>query len=248
MGLDFLDIVFRIEKTFDLKLSQGDLATIARDDDVVVGDLYDFLRRKLWLRDFARNDLRLNYALWAGLQGVLCSVTQTRPEQVELKTPLATLFPRSKRRDAWEAMRDACPYRIPKLDYPAVVRFGGFVLAVAMALMEQFQFWQVPGAKWLWPLLGILGIWMLVETYTKVLWVLAPLRRRFPSGIATVKDLCRTVLATNYENICRDVEIPLDDRYVDVWEQLVGILVDALGVDREEVTFHARLVKDLAMA
>ena len=65
--------------------------------------------------------------------------------------------------------------------------------------------------------------------------------------ITTVKDLCRTVLAVNYADFCRSTEIPLDDRCLDIWERLTAILVDTLGVERDDVTFHARLVKDLAM-
>jgi len=63
-----------------------------------------------------------------------------------------------------------------------------------------FQIWQVPGAQWLWPALGLLGVWTLVETYVKMLAILRPWRIRFPSGIATVKDLCRAVLAANWSS------------------------------------------------
>ena len=51
----------------------------------------------------------------------------------------------------------------------------------------------------------------------------------------------------NYADFCRSTEIPLDDRCLDIWERLTAILVDTLGVERDDVTFHARLVKDLAM-
>ncbi len=116
-----------------------------------------------------------------------------------------------------------------------------------MAVFEQFHIWQIPGAKWLWPLLGFLAIWMLVETYAKVLSALAPLRKSFPSGMVTVKDLCRYVLGANYVDFSRDIAIPFDERCLAVWEQLMQILVDTLGVDAEAVTFRARLVRDLGM-
>jgi len=145
-------------------------------------------------------------------------------------------------------MRKAAPYRIGKLDYPRAVRRVGFVLALVMVLIEQFQIWQVPGMGWLWPVVGLFGVWMLVETYTKVMWVFSPLRNRFPSGMTTVKDLCREVVARNHEEICPAGEIPLDDRCLAIWRQLAEILVEALGVEAETVTFDSRLVRDLAMA
>ena len=54
-------------------------------------------------------------------------------------------------------------------------------------------------------------------------------------------------LATNYADICRDVEVPQDDRCLEVWEKLVEILVDTLGVEPEKVTFRSRMVQDLGM-
>jgi acyl carrier protein len=247
VGLDLLDITFRIEKEFGVGLSRDDLDAVARDRDILVGDLYELVLKKLQLRDFARYDIRLNYALWTELQGVIHSVTEVPLDQIELKTPLEKLFPRKVRRATWEALREACPYQIRTLGYSRAVRRAGFLLAVVMALFEQFHIWRIPGVRWLWPLLGLLGIWMLVETYTKVLSIFAPLRNCFPPGMTTVKDLCRAVLATNYADFCRHVEIPLDDRCLVVWERLTAILVDALGVDADEVTFRSRLVKDLAM-
>lgn len=247
MGLDLLDVTFRIEKQFEVDLSQDDLEAIVRDKDIRVGDLYELILRKLHLRDFARNDIRLNYALWTEVRDVIHGVAEAPVEQIELKTPLETLFPRKTRRATWEALREAMPYRVGRLGYPRMVRTAGFLVAVVMALFEQFPIWQVPGAKWLLPLLGFFAVWMLIETYTKVLSALAPLRNSFPPGMITVKDLCRAVLATNYADLSRDVAIPLDERCLVVWEQLTEILVDALGVDAEAVTFRARLVKDFAM-
>lgn len=233
-----------IEEEFEVELSRDDLESILRDRDIVVGDLYELVLQKLQLRDFARHDLRLNYALWTDLRDVLHTVTTVPLEQIELKTRLESLFPRKDRRVSWEALREASPYRIRELDYPPAVRATGFWLAVAMVLVEQFQIWQIPGAQWLWPLLGFLGIWMLVETYAKLLSILAPFRTTFPSRISTVKGLCRAVLAANYEDICHDVEIPFDDRCLDVWERLKAILVETLGIDADEVTFRSKLIRD----
>lgn len=245
MGLDLVDITYRIEKEFGIELPFDELVELARDQDIMVGDLYDLILKKTHLRDFARNDIRLNFALWASVQRLVHSVTDVPLESVELKTPLASLFPRKTRRANWEALREVCPYTIRKLDYQKAVSIAGFWLAVGMVLVEQFQVWRIPGALWLWPVLGILGLWMFVETHAKVLSLAARLRTRFPSGMKTVKDLCRAVLAVNYEEFCRDVEIPFDENCTQTWQKLTKILVDALGVDADEITFRTGLVRDL---
>ena len=111
MGLDLVDIAFCVEKAFGVSLSEDDLDALVSDRDILVGDLYDLILEKLHLRDVARHDFGLNHALWTEMQGVLCRVTQVPPDWIELKTRLATLFPRKTRCKTWEALRKACPFR-----------------------------------------------------------------------------------------------------------------------------------------
>lgn len=247
MGLDLLDIQFRIEEKFDITLSNEDFTGLVRDRDITVGDLYKVVLKKTHLRDVARHDIRLNYQLWRGIQGAIESVTNAPRERIELKTPLATLFPRETRRETWDALRCACPYRIRELDYPRFVRGTGFTLAVGVVLIEHLRICQIAGAVWLWPVLGGLGVWMVGETYLKLMSICAPLRNHLPSGMITVKDLCRAVLATNYEDLCSGIEIPFDERCLAAWEQLREVLSDALGVDAERITYRSRLIRDLGM-
>ena len=245
MGLDLLDIKFRIEKTFRIEVSKEELFDLARDQDIVVGDLYELILQKLHLRDVARRSMRSNEYLWLQVQSALGSAAQMPFEQIELSLPLKILFPRESRRARWAALRETCPYRICELDYPRFVRIGGYLLAAGVVAIEQFQVWQIPGARWFWPLLGVIGVWMVGETYAKVMSICAPLRTRFPSGMATVKDLCRSVLASNYADISSGAEAVSDDRSAAVWEQLVEILATTLGVDPTDVSFRSRLFGDL---
>ncbi len=94
----------------------------------------------------------------------------------------------------------------------------------------------------------MLGCWVFSETYFKILSICAPWRTRLPRGMKTVKDLCRAVLAANYEEICQGTERTLNRQSLTAWEQLVEILADVLAVDRDTVTFRSRLVRDLGMA
>lgn len=248
MGLDFLEIKFRIEKSFRIEVSKEELFGLVRNQDIVVGDLYELVLKKLHLHDSGRQSVRSNEYLWSQMRPALHSATQTPLEQIELSLLLNILFPRETRRARWAALRETCPYRIRELDYPQFVRIGGYLLAAGVVAIEQFQVWQIPGARWFWPLLGAIAVWMVGETYAKVLSICAPLRTRFPSGMATVKDLCRSVLASNYADISSAAEAVSDERSAAVWEQLVEILATTLGVDPTEVTFRSRLFGDLGAA
>lgn len=248
MGLDLLDVKFRIERAFHIHVPQGDLVQLERGGDIVVGDVYELILQKLQLCDLGRYDLRLNRYLWCGIREAIHGVTGSPLEQIELGTDLENLFPRETRRAQWQALRDVSPYRIRELDYSELVRLCGFLIAAGVVAVEHWQIWQIPGLRWFWPLLGVFGLWMVFETYLKLLSILAPLRNCFPKTMKTVKDLCRSVLSSNYAQICNDSQIALDRRCSAAWEQLVTIFVDALGVDPGEVTFRSRLFRDLGAA
>lgn len=253
MGLDLLEIAFDVEKEFGVKMDAEDLDGLVRDRDIVVGDLYALILRKVHIRDTVRTDIPLNFAVWEELREQVSKATGVAKSEILLKTLLEEIFPRETRRVAWEGMRSACPYGIASLDYPRAVRPIGLAVAGAMVLVEQFHIWRIPGAVFVWPIVGILGIWMFSESYAKVMSVFAVWRTQFPRGMRTVKDLVRSILAGNSEKIMAykrggiagEVEIPIDDRSVAVWEKLREILSDAIGVKVEKVTLESRLVADL---
>ena len=248
MGLDLLDLKFRIERDLQIDLSNDEFIGLARGQDIVVGDLYELILEKMHLRDVGRHNVRLNAFLWSQMRCAIHSATDVPLDQIELGLELEALFPRETRRARWDGLRDICPYKIRELDYSKFVRIAGFALAVGVVVIEQCQIWQIPGAKWFWPFLGILGLWMVGETYAKLLTVCAPLRNCFPCGMRTVKDLCRSMMSMNYADFCNDAEIVLDDRCAAVWERLVEVLVSVLGVNPGDVTFRSRLFADLGAA
>ncbi len=246
MGIDLIDIEFRIAKTFEISV-KGEFLDLMDDQDILVGALYTHILKKVGLRDHARSDLRLNYALWRHMQDLIQDVTDVEVDHLELKTPLRDVFPPKTRRELWQILREDCPYNVPELEYPAWVPILGTTVALAAVAFEQFQVAQLPGWNWFWPLAGLLGIWMVAETYAKLLHVFDPWRVRFPANIKTVKDLCRLILSDNYEKFCGDAEISLDDRANEIWRKLKQILAEVLFVDEDKITFRSRLIQDLGL-
>jgi acyl carrier protein len=247
MGLDWYDIHLGLEKTFDVSLSDDDFQDVFRDRDIRVGDLYEVLLKKLEINEVVRYDVSVNFILWRRMQADLHQVTGLPLDDIKLQTPLVDLFPKQDRCEMWEELRAASPYHLRDLDYPRVVRVVGFTIAVLVVLAEQLQIWQLGLLQWMLPLLGLFGIWMVAETYLKILFFLRRWRTSFPKGTDTVKDLCRDVLANNYDAICEGAQIPLDEGAAVVWRKLTDILVDTLGVERDAITFRTRLVRDLGM-
>ena len=255
MGLDPLDIVFRLEKNLGIKISQDEFTGIVRDRDILVGDLYDLVLEKTDLADVPTdnyfphrnqvwNEIRLNHALWREVRDAIHTATGESLQRIRLATPLTELFPESTRLSDWSRLRDVCRYKLAGLSYPPTVRFVGGLLAIAMVAVHLFH---VPFLEFLWPFLLFIGLWMFVETYSRVLPMFRRFRTRFPPGMRTVKDLCRPALMVNYQLLCENAEVPLDIRCLHVWQQLVNALTDSLGIDEDKITFRSRLIADLGM-
>lgn len=247
MGLDFVDITMSLEETFSVELSDDVFHNMTRDGDILVGDLYDNILKQLGLHDELRYDVGLNFGLYSELRDVLHAVTDIPLSSIRLGTGLVELFPRETRRDKWDVLRSDCRYRVRDLDYPVAVSICGFCLALGMVAFEQLNLMQFLGIQWLWPVLGMLGLLMVTETYFKLMPLFRRLRNRLPPGMVTVKDLCRTVFGANYADICIDSELSVDPRCIAVWDKLIEILVEVLGVEADEITFRSRLMADLRM-
>jgi len=247
MGLELLDVSMEIEESFGLQMEPGDFWSEDQLHIVTAGDLYECVLTKLQKRDQARNDLAINRQFWLSMQLVLHTATDIPQHEIQLCTPLQQLFPAAVRRERWNAVAAVCPWQLPALNYSPIVSFLGLSLSVAMVAFEQFQIWQIPGVNWLWPLLGLAGLWMFVETYAKLMSMFDFLKTCFPARLITVKDLCRAMFAANYRKICEQTRTSLAADNGRVWDRLALILEQVSGIDRANISFRSRLVQDLGL-
>lgn len=247
MGLDLVEIKMQIEDRFEITLEEEDWFTAEGRVIETAGDLYVTILRKLIVWRSARQDIRLNFEIWEEIRDKLSVVTERPHESIRLWDSLQNLFPTSNRRERWQRLREMSDYRLPELEYPKWVPILGLLLALGMGILDLFHIWQIPGARWLWPLICLIGIWMMVETYTKFLSICARFRTRFPDRLQSVKDLCRHVIDKNYRNMQVQYTPPTSEFCRDVWDQMVEVFQEALGVDREEIKPESRLIADLGM-
>ena len=253
MGMDILDITFRLEKSFDLKISREDWESLVRDNDILVGDLYEWLLAQLDLRDIGRSDIRMNFALWEQTRANLQSVCEKPLKDILLSTPLVELFPQESRLEKWGALRESMPYRIRQLEYPPWVRTTALLISFVSIVCDQAHFWmnfgqRIANVVWFQAfaiIFVIFGIWMISETYLKLVSWFSSYRTSFPPTLITVKDLCREIVSVNYIELCQDNSVPLDPRCMAVWQELTETLSVSLGVEIETVSFRSRLFADL---
>jgi hypothetical protein len=249
MGMDYFEIIFKIEEEFGVEVSIDQSRAIVRDNDIHVGDLYALILAKTQVLQNVKHDLRINFALWREIQSTVHGATGFPLGEIAPSTRLDRLFPRFHRRETWRDLAAALPYDIPGLEFPRGIRFLASLVALGVVLVELDQLRRNPAAPWIRPflVLCLLGVFYFAKTYTAVL---TPFRLQFPRGMKTLKDLCRSVIAKNFERLAPldEPQISLDHRSYDLWLRLTKILAETLHVEAASITFQSRLGRDLAMS
>jgi hypothetical protein len=84
MGLDLLDLTFRLERTFGVKVSRDQLSKMASQNepaDIKVGELFEFIRRQIYT--FGVLDLEMDAeAVWLISQGAVSDALGVEPDEV----------------------------------------------------------------------------------------------------------------------------------------------------------------------
>jgi hypothetical protein len=242
MGIDLLDVQFRIETVFGLNMEREffpDL--IARHHpnwkkpgqprpDVTVGQIYDELLERLRRENRLEGDYSQLRTLT--LHSVLDSLKQSfeRPDLAS-KTPVTELLPPPLNRAAWNRLATSLDVEPPLIPWSTMtqVSYNGGCLVVVGIWFATFLF-EAPLKYLVFAALGMLPL---------ILWRSAMENQRFPPSIRNIQDLSDHILLVRLREPGSRWPEEL------VWHQLRDVMVDALGVDDHEVTPEARLIQDL---
>lgn len=241
MGIDLLDVQFRIEKAFGLKLERGFFLNIIDEHqpmwrkpgqprpDITIGQIYDgileLLRRQNRLgtcdEDFERS-LR---------DSVLRELQARHPlRKLTLQTATCELWRDSVTPLEWRSLGEVLGVQLPSLvdRRIRVGMIGGFFIS----LIPMVVVWNYGSSVLYLPLAssGLLG----------VIW----LRQRkpmepIPRDVGTIGGLVDFVFLERMHRSDQGWPANL------VWNRLRRIVCDVLGVDEGEVTPTSRLVQEL---
>jgi hypothetical protein len=120
------------------------------------------------------------------------------------------------------------------------------VITVGLGIRPE---WRDPGLAFLlWVILSfVVGFCLQLRSVNRSrrYWELR--RSNFPPEVLTVKELCRRMRDLNVTRFMPVLTLRQADRDLDLWNKLKQTLVDALGVDEDEVRHEAGLIRDLGM-
>ncbi len=257
MRVDLLDVSFRIKKDTGIELTQRDWQSLLTDGDITVGDLYSLLLYRLKYSSDLKTDLQLNESVWQRTRLALAQVADIPAKEVTLSRRLNALLPEPSRLELWKRFQETLQLSVPQLELPRSVRrlqsFEAYMILLAVPMIpaaiiaSKFLRDIEPGRWWLIPIVYACSLLACSQVYSGFGRFSHRERRRriLPTGLETVKDLCRQVRDLN---AFRLIGRPYTQNLYEgekVWNSLKECLVNALGVDHDEVTLQARLIRDL---
>ena len=236
MGMDILDLTFRLESKFDVEITSSDWAELAKDGDCTVQELYELLLTRQEQQQLARRNVSVNAEVWRKTRQAIATIRGISNESLTLATPLAEVFGQHVNPKDWRRLEQETAYHWPRLIWPSMTLAGLWVVTLffLVTFMSRFSLAIFLLQVAVYAILLALGLSLAREKY----------RNRIPPHLNTLKELCRKIRDMNLSSI----ELPhlaADRATPQHWRKLQACLVDALGVDADEITPHARLVADL---
>lgn len=232
MGNQSATIIRAIEDAFGIRVSEDDIRASR-----TLGELCVCLRGRLShsSREHLEN-IAVSYRLRLGLREA-CGIA---PTNVTHDTRLDALFPRTKRRENWDALADEAQLNLPSLTHPRWLAIGTLatclvVMAVAIAL-----FWKG------WTTGERLFALIVAPFWPFMLWWMAlyfsrGLAQSFPRDCQTFGDLVHRTARMN------PMVPPGDASHADaededlVWKVLQALVAVETGREIEEVFQHTQL-------
>ncbi len=239
MGLDIVELIFKIEDAFNIELTDDDVINFKSTqqrgkESVTVGDIYQIILSKQQGKQ--TNVCLTKLAFFRTRIGIIEALKIDR-QAIKPSTQLSGIFPQQNRRHNWQAVQDAMGLNLPSLKHP-----GWFVLAmlgVGLSLSAVLGFlFHASFFALILLLIGgaILGGVLVGETPS--------LATKLPSHISTIGDLARDVLDNNFGKLSQEKG---EWNELEVWNTLCRLIAMTTAINPREIVPGARLVEDLRL-
>jgi hypothetical protein len=233
MGLDAVELVIEVEKTFDISILDADAEKI-----VTVGQLYDCVLSKLPAQQTQRC---LSAAAFYQFRSALTAQFGIDRASVRPSTLITSIVPETGRKSEWQRLGRQLDWYLPSLVRPAWMSAGlkGLILCwivavIAAAVWASEFFINAVPMQSAAALLG--GILLRVVA----ILLTTPFKTRFSSDCLTVRGTVQSALALNYAKISAGRA----GWNQEVWDCLRAIIVKQLGVPEDKIVASAEFVGD----
>ncbi|MCU7549986.1 hypothetical protein OCK74_12710 [Chitinophagaceae bacterium LB-8] len=232
MGLDSVEILMKVEDTFDIKIPDREAEQI-----LTVGDFHDAVWRHLSGR---YSDKCKSQILFYKLRRSFADNFGFSPPNFKLDTSPEDLFPKEKRRHVYYSFADTTNLKLPDLELtkPWATLLASFgittILGGLAASLILINFFDVTKWTLLIPVAGIFLTFLLSDLFDP---------RRILIPAKTVRDFTEQTLALNYSSFVSD----LGTNRREMEKVINHIIADMAGLDLEEITPEKKIADDLGI-
>jgi len=223
MGLDSVDLVLRIESTFNIKLANEDTAAVR-----TVQDLYVLVRDKLEHSSISRSR-----QLFLHLRVCLIQTFELKNSLIRPSTQLEELLPRANRATNWEKLAQALGHQLPRLQLPPWLSrvltlpfligcLAGFGTCIRQHSFLSFALCAASGVA-----LTIIGFLVM---------------RRFATHLPPVASSPRHLTGFILQSVSPNEEKWSES---DLWTAFIALIADQLSIPPDEILPESRFIEDL---
>ena len=224
MGLDGVELIMALEEEFDIEIEDHDVGEM-----VYVVDIVDYVYFKVRKRTPEKSTREVVEKKIFQAIGEVCN-TFNKSEKHLLGSELKTLFPPQERIKKWEELRQFLQvgeFRWPCLKRPLWLMLA--IIALPLLLPISFSEGFIPLYFFtLAPLFFIILLFKITRRF----------KRYFPRKIKTVEYLVDLYFKGSHNRVYS---------YDNVRSRVKEIVVEQLGVPKDDVTDNAHLIHDLGV-
>lgn len=254
MGIDLIDLSFRIKNGLGVDLSLADWNALAQDQDISVKDLYALILFRRNLKPTGTPvDSTVSESVWQRVHSNILAKTAKPTETITPQSHIMELFPDIACEEAWRKVQEGLEWQLPPLQLAEhnqrliqrwhsirnILAATSYTVVILVAFTGQIA--VAVGAALSSLVLLVLGAILLDQCQQRM-------PKELPDDVVTLKDLCSRIEQSYGWTIPVRPNLHEEARRQREWEQLKLILVNGLGVDPEEVTYEAKLIRDLGAA
>jgi acyl carrier protein len=233
MGLDYVELVLALESRFKIHISDEEAGSVR-----TVGDLYQVVLANLKIEPEGESRGCLTSAAFYRTRRALVNALSLDRRDIRPSTPLEPILPWTKRRRLWRCLQSKTELSIPKLRHPNWIQMTLLATGVLVAMVPiRSRPLDLNTA------LTAIGLSLLGLCVAALFMrITMPLALGFPSGVVTVGDLAKSVLAINYSRLLEEIG---QQNRKDVWDALCAVMIEQLGVKASQIKPDASIANDL---
>ena len=233
MGLDSVELVMKVEKTFGINIPDQEAEKIA-----TVGDMYNAVWQHLEGKYSDVHKACKSQALFYKLRQGVMETFQLARQDFRLNTSMNDIFPLQNRRQVYASFARTHQLQLPDLvltgPWSSFLTYLGYVsilggLGCSLLLIFFFDF-----SNWalVMPVAGI-----------ALTWLTSTMPRRTVIEPASVRQFTQQVLAMNYATLVQEQGVTRKE----VESVINHIIVDVAGVEWHEIKPEAKFTDDLGI-